>query len=529
MKHLLAIVTGLLVPLATLHAAELKVAPVFSDHLVLQRDMPVPVWGSANPGDAVTVEFAGQSKKTTADAQGHWMLKLDALPASAEARELTVRSKAVVTISDVLVGEVWLGSGQSNMAGSISIFKGNDDGLEKLLAGAPYPQIRLLKQGGIWKAATVGSIDAFSAILFAYGARLQTELKVPIGLVSAAVGGTPSGYWLSEEMYRNDDACKAQVEKFAETYDFDAAMKAYERNLATWKENAEKAKQTGARVGRQPPIPQQPGESAGQIGHLYAAHVQPFVPYAIRGVLWDQGEGGTGITGVDQFHLMGALIKGWRKAWGQDFPFLYVQKPSGGGTAWDLANPTTKNASRLTPQPAEVPRNIDGLPREVHLKIQQHPNTAMVTSTDLGGMTHPINKSGYADRALFVAKGFVYGAKVEYSGPLYASHEIADGRVRIRFTHIGQGLTASTGSGPSAPGHSDKVQGFIIAGADKQFVWADAVIDGDAVVVSSPSVPQPAAVRYAWSSNSPWANLFNKDGLPAQTFRTDDWGGVPGR
>jgi sialate O-acetylesterase len=469
----------------------------------------------------VTVEFAGQTKKANADVEGRWVVKLDALAASAEARQLTVSAKELVTISDVLVGEVWLGSGQSNMAGPVRTFKGNDEALEKLLAGAPYPQIRLLKQTRVgWQPATAANVDGFSAILFAYGARLQTELKVPIGLMLGAVGGTPSGYWLTDEMYRTDPPCAAQVKQFAATYDFAAAMKAYERYLAAWKESAEKAKQTGARLGREPAVPQQPGDCVGEIGHLYAAHVQPYAPYAMRGVLWDQGEAGTGITGVDQFHLMGALIKGWRKAWGQDFPFLYVQKPSGGGTAWDLANPTTKNASAFTAQPAEVPRNIDGLPREVHIKIQQHPNTAMVISTDLGGMTHPTNKSGYADRALLVAKAFVYGAKVEYSGPLYASHEIAGDKVRIRFTHTGAGLAAR---------QSEKLQGFVIAGADKQFVWADAVIDGETVVVSSPSVPKPLAVRYAWSSTFPWANLFNQDGLPAQTFRTDGWGGVPGR
>ncbi|HEV7402086.1 MAG TPA: hypothetical protein VGO11_04135 [Chthoniobacteraceae bacterium] len=519
MKHLLAVFTGLLVSLLPLRAAELKVAPVFSDHLVLQRDLPVPVWGSADPGEVVTVEFAGQTKTATADAAGRWALKLDALKADAEGRELKVRAKETVTLSDVLVGEVWLGSGQSNMAGPIRTFKGNDEGLQKLLDGAPYPQIRLLKQAGAgWQPATAANVDGFSAILFAYGARLQADLKVPVGLMSAAVGGTPSGYWLTDEMYRGDAACTAQVEKFAKTYDFAAAMKGYERYLAAWKENAEKAKQTGAKVGREPAMPKHPGECIGEVGNLYAAHVQAYVPYAIRGVLWDQGEAGTGITGVDQFNLMGALIKGWRKAWGEDFPFLYVQKPSGGGTAWDLANPTTKNATPFAAQPAPVPADPEGLAREVHIKIQQHPKTAMVISTDLGGMTHPTNKSGYADRALLTAKGFVYGDKVEFSGPLYASHEIAGDKVRVHFTHTGQGL---------AMRHSDKLQGFEIAGADQKFVWADAVIEGDAVVVSSPSVLKPAAVRYAWSSNSPWANLFNKDGLPAQTFRTDDWEADP--
>ncbi len=380
---------------------------------------------------------------------------------------------------------------------------------------APYPRIRLIKQGGTgWQVATAVNVDAFSANLFAFGSRLHAELDVPVGLMVGAVGGTPSGYWLTEEMYRSDAACQTQVKEFAKTYDFAKAMQGYERYMTAWRANVEKAKQSGGRAGREPSKPQQPGECTGEFGHLYTAHVLPYVPYAIRGVLWDQGEGGTGITGLDQFHTMGALIRGWRKAWGQDFPFLYMQKPSGGGTAWDLSNPTTKEASPFTLQPDKLPLDNEGVAREVHIKIQRHPNTAMVISTDLGGMTHPTNKSGYADRALLVARGFVYGQEVEFSGPLYASHSIEGGKVRIEFTHTGQGLVTR---------HSDTLQGFQIAGPDKKFFWANAIIDKNSVIVSSKEVSKPVAVRYAWSANSPWANLFNKDGLPAQTFRTDDW------
>jgi sialate O-acetylesterase len=488
--------------------------PIISDHMVLQRDVAAPIWGKASPGEEVTVSIAGQSKSTKADDKGSWKVNLDPLKA-AEGLTLTVKAGNTLTIQDVLVGEVWLGAGQSNMAGPVRTFKGADEGLQKTLAAAPYLRIRLIKQGGKgWQLATPANVDAFSAILFAFGSRLQSELNVPVGLMVGAVGGTPSGFWLTEEMYRSDAACQEQVKEFAKTYDFAAAMKAYERYMTAWKASAEKAKQTGAKVGREPAAPLQPGECSGEIGHLYRANVQPYVPYAIRGVLWDQGEGGTGITGVDQFHVMGALIKGWRKAWQQDFPFIYMQKPSGGGTAWDMANPTTKNADSFTATPAKVPADIEGQAREVHVKIQQHPNTAMVISTDLGGMTHPTNKSGYADRARQVVLGFVYGGKSEYSGPLYASHSIEGGKVRIKFTHTGEGLAVR---------HSEQLQGFIIAGEDKKFHWANAVIEGDSVVVSSADVPKPAAVRYAWSSSSPWANLFNKDGLPAQTFRTDDW------
>jgi len=514
MNHRLPfLVAACLALCATAARADVKLPPVISDHMVLQRDVAAPIWGNAAPGERITVAIAGQTLTTTADAQGHWLVRLAPLKV-AEGLTLTVKGKNTITIRDVLVGEVWLGSGQSNMDMHVPSYTNNDAVLAQA-AAATYPKLRLLHRGRAgWEEAVPTNNFQFSALLFSFGFQLQQKLGVPVGLMVGAVGGTPSGYWLTEDMLHSDAACRAQAAEFAKTYDLDAAMKKYEQELAAWKVADEKAKKEKTRGPRAPTKPTKAGESAGRIGGLYLAHVQPYSPYAIRGVLWDQGESGTAITGVDQFNLMGALIKGWRKDFGQDFPFLYVQKTSGGGTAWDLDNPTTKNASQFSPLPAQVPGDNFGLYRELHIKIQQHPKTAMVTSTDLGSGTHPTNKAAYGERAVRVALGFVYGQPVEISGPLYASHAVEGDKVRIKFTHVGQGLSAR---------HSDKLQGFMLAGADKKFHWADAVIDGNSVLVSSAAVAQPVAVRYAWSSNAPWANLFNKDGLPAQTFRTDDW------
>jgi sialate O-acetylesterase len=212
---------------------------------------------------------------------------------------------------------------------------------------------------------------------------------------------------------------------------------------------------------------------------------------------------------------MGALIRGWRKEWGQgEFAFIYIQKPSGGGCAWDPADPVTNKSSKFAPLPAQVPPTQAGLYRENHVQIMKYPNTAMAIATDLGSGIHPSNKSGYGYRAARVALGMTYGKKVEYYGPVFESHKVEGDRVRIKFTHTGGGLAFK---------HGDKLQGFAVAGEDKQFFWADAVIESDAVVVSCPKVPKPVAVRYAWGAEHPWANLFNKDGLPALTFRTDGW------
>ena len=495
--------------------ADVKLPPVFSDHMVLQRDMPAPVWGTAAPEEDVTVSIAGQTKSTKADAKGLWRVKLDPLKVG-PALTLTVKGKNTLILKDVLVGEVWLGSGQSNMAGRAGGYAKADEWLQKILAAGPYPKIRHVNARGVWQEATAQTMPGFGAIMLPFGLKLQQELDVPVGLMLGAVGGTPSGYWLTEEMFQADAPCKALVAKLATTYRPEPLQKKYEADLAAWEKAVEAAKAAKKAAPRKPAPPAKPGETTGgKIGNLYEAHIRGFVGYAMRGVLWDQGESGTAISGVDQYTLMGALIHGWRKDWAQgEFPFLYVQKPSGGGPAWDPENAVTKQANKFAPLPAAVPGSTDGSYRETHIRILTYPQTAMVTATDLGSGVHPTNKSGYAERAARVALGLAYGKNVEYYGPLYASHTIEGSKVRVRFTHVGQGLAFK---------HGEKLQGFAIAGADKKWHWATAVIDGDAVVLASEHVAKPVAARYAWAGQHPWANLFNKDGLPALTFRTDDW------
>ncbi len=495
--------------------AAVKLPPVLSDHMVLQRDMKVPIWGTAAPGEKVTVKFRDQQKEAEADKAGKWLLRLDPLKAGGP-HKLTVAGTNTITIDDVLVGEVWVGSGQSNMAGGVAGYAKGDEMLAKAAAAAPYPTIRLLRGSGRWQKADLSAVRGFSALLFSFGVRLQQELKVPVGLMVGAVGGTPSGPWLSEEAFAADKAAQSALKKFEATYDYEKGMKQYDKALVKWEKDVEAAKEAKKKPPRKPAPPAKVGElTKGKIGGLYRAHVKPMVPFGIRGVLWDQGESGTAVPGVDQYVLMGALIRGWRREWGQgDFPFLYVQKPSGGGPAWDYANATTSRADRFAPLPKKVPGNADGLYRELHVRIVNYPNTAMVLSSDLGAGVHPTNKFGYGDRACLVALGLAYGRKVEYYGPVYEKQAIEGDKVRLSFAHVGKGLAFK---------HGERLQGFAVAGKDKVWHWADAAIDGNTVVVSSAKVPAPVAVRYAWSARHPWANLFNKDGLPAQAFRTDDW------
>ena len=384
-------------------------------------------------------------------------------------------------------------------------------------AAVEYPHLRLLRTPDArWEQAAPATAHGFSALLFSFGVPLQKALNVPVGLIVGAAGGTPSGFWLSEAAYRGDAGCQAAVAKAVAAYTEDKAaqaQQAYTNALAVWTQAVDAAQTAGKPLPRKPAPPVKPGTCLVTLGMLYEHFIRPLQPYAIRGVLWDQGESGTAIEGLDQYTLMGALIRGWRQEWGQgEFPFLYVQKPSGGGCAWDPADPVTCNAEKFGRLPATVPTN--GTYRDTHIRIMQYPNTAMVIASDLGPGTHPVCKSGYGVRAARVALGKVYGQPIEFYGPLYLSHAVDGGKVRVRFAHVGQGLAARP---------ADKLQGFAVAGADQQFQWAEAVIDGDAVVVSSDKVPAPVAVRYAWSATHPWANLFNKDGLPAVPFRTDAW------
>ena len=487
--------------------ADVKLPPVISKGMVLQRDKVVPIWGTAEVGEKITIKFRDQEKTTTTDAQKKWSINLDKLKAGGP-DVLTIVGKNTLTLDNVLVGDVWVGSGQSNMQGGVAGYSKGDAILAKLAAES-YPKIRLIGSGRAgWVESNPANNNGFSALLLSFGVRLNQELDIPIGLILGAVGGTPSGYWLNDEMLLKDQPCQDFIKKFSSTYDFDALKKKYDADLAIW----EKGDKVPAKKP-QPPI--KAGESKGKIGNLYDAHIKPFLPFAIAGVLWDQGESGTAITGLDQYTLMGALIKGWRQAWGQgDFPFIYIQKASGGGCAWNYDDPINSASEKFSKLPATVPPLSSGVYLDNHIRIMNYPNTGMAIASDLGPGIHPSNKSGYGTRASQVALGMVYGKKMEFYGPTYKSHKIEGNKIRVSFDHFGKGLAFKNG---------EALQGFAIAAEDKNFFWADAIIDGNDVLLSSSKVTQPSAVRFAWSQNHTWANLFNKDGLPAIPFRTDAW------
>lgn len=523
--------------------------PVLASHMVLQRDMPVPIWGTADPNETISVSFGAQKKAVTADAEGKWMVKLDPLQASADPAEMTISGSNSITLSDILVGEVWLGSGQSNIDSPVNMYIKEDSILAEARSKT-YPQLRLYRSARTkgWSVAdNPNVIGGFSAQLFYYGVLLQKELNVPVGLIEAAFAGSPSAPFLPQEAFKSDPDLQAKAAKWDAENPLEKRQKEYEKELEKWKASVDAAMAAppaptdpaatslapaeltpGDRTASDPsaippailakfPKPKAPGLQAdAKTGDRFETYVRPLIPFAIRGVLWDQGEGGPGFSKVPigQVDVMSALIPSWRGLWGQgDFPWLYVQKPSGGGCALNPEDPINKGAKPFEPLPKEIPGGNyhSGLRSEAYGVIARNPNTFMVITSDLAMGVHPANKSGYAARDLRVALGAVYGRPIEYYGPKYESFKVEGDKIRIFYTHVGKGLVVPPGQ---------TLQGFIIAGSDKKFYWADAVIDGQTVVVSSPKVPNPEAVSYAMAWPLAWANLFNADGLPAIGFRT---------
>ena len=483
--------------------ADVKLPSIISDHMVLQRDMADPIWGWADQGEQVTVSIAGQSKTATPDASGRWMVKLDPLKVG-DTTTLTVAGKNTITIKDVLVGEVWLGSGQSNMAMGVSRAKDFD----KEQAAAKYPQIRMFLVAnkaasepqadceGQWVVCAPDTVGQFSATAYFFGRELHKSLGVPVGLVRSCVGGTPIESWISADAQRSSPELKEYIaaqEKTAAEFNVEAAKKNFERQKERWKEAVKKAKAAGETPPRAPRDPIATRERKGNTGGLFNGMIAPLIPYAIRGMIWYQGEANAQPNKAQFYqYQLPLLVKDWRTRWGEgDFPAAWVQLPNfnRAGDYWSIV-------------------------REGMLKSLATPHTGMAIAIDVGDPKdiHPANKQAVGARLAMWALGDVYGQKVATSGPLPAGHEVRGREIVVSFSHTDSGLQAK----------GDALRGFQIAGADKVWHAATAQISGDKVIVSSAEVSQPVAVRYAWAPN-PDCNLYNGAGLPASPFRTDDW------
>ncbi len=489
--------------ISTSARADVKMPAIFSDHMVVQRDVSVPVWGLADPNEEVTVTIAGQTKSAKADGNGKWMVKLPELKIG-EPTTLTVKGKNEIVINDVLIGEVWLGSGQSNMAMSVKSAK--DFVQEQKMAN--LHQVRMFKEesgeagepqligAGKWVICGADSVGGFSATLYFFGREIHKTLGVPVGLINSSVGGTPIESWIAPESQKANQELKPFFEavvKGDQNVVTEAAVKKFEAANVMWQSAVKKAKAENKPLPRKPRDPREIISRKANVGGLFNGKISPLIPYAIRGALWYQGEANSVPTKAPFYkHQLPLLITDWRARWGYDFHFAWVQLPNFGGVGRDW--PTV---------------------REAMLKTLTLPKTGMSINIDIGEEKniHPLNKQEVGRRLSLWALGSVYGQKVtSTSGPLPAGHEIRDHEIVLRFAHADGGLTAKNGD----------LQGFVIAGTDKQWKPAKARIEGATVIASSSDVPKPVAVRYAWE-NFPTCNLYNNAGLPASPFRTDDW------
>jgi len=491
--------------------AEVKPDALFSDGAVLQQGMKTPVWGTAEPGETVTVQFAGQKKTTAADAKGAWRVVLDPMPASAEPSEMVITSSIQnpkSKIQNVLVGEVWLCSGQSNMAMTVAGCENAQEAAEK----SADPQLRLFsvplnpsdtpvsEVKGQWKEAGPTTVPGFSAVGYFFGRDLRKALKVPVGLINSSVGGTPAEAWTSMKTLKSRPEFKVSLDIYAKAVaSYPAAKKKYEEAIEKYKADAAKAKEQGQAAPRMPTIPYGP-ESFQRPCCLYNGMIVPLEPYSLRGAIWYQGEGNAG-RAWQYRKLLPAMIENWRKDWDdKDLAFLIVQ----------LA-PYMK----IVTEPEE---SAWAELRESQLLTALNvPKCGLAVITDAGDPDniHPKKKEPAGARLALAARAIAYGEKIEYWGPLYSSMAVEGNHAILKFKHVGGGLVTEGGD----------LKGFTIAGPDKKFVNAEAKIQGDRVIVSSPQVARPVAVRYGWA-NCPVVNLFNKEGLPPSPFRTDDFPGL---
>lgn len=457
--------------------ADIRLPALVGNNMVLQRNKPLQIWGWADKGEKVTVSFRNHVYSAVTTANGKWKVLLPAQVAGGP-YSMTISGHNKIKLDNILIGEVWVASGQSNMEMPLKGW-GKVLNFEQEIAAANYPDIRLFQvkhttstaplddvtpwEGG-WLPCSPQSIPEFSSTAYFFAREIYGHEHIPVGIIHSSWGGTVAEAWTSGESVK-------QIPAFADT------VKAYE-SLAT---------------------PLSPG-GPNRPTLLYNAMIHPLLPYAIRGVIWYQGESNAG-RAYQYRQLFPLMIKDWRKHWKNgDFPFYFVQ----------LAN--FKDAQ---PNPGE---SDWAELREAQLLTLSLPNTGMATAIDIGDAKdiHPKNKQEVGRRLSLIARAQVYREKISFSGPVYLSKLVNGNKITLSFKYAANGLKTKQGG---------TLKGFAVAGEDKKFHWAEATISGNKVTVWSKEVAHPVAVRYNWADN-PDGNLYNGDGLPASPFRTDNWKGV---
>lgn len=496
--------------------AELTMPHFFSDHMVLQRERPAAIWGKADANAEVTIAFKGKTATAKADANGKWRCSIDTGKADATGAALTISSGGKnISIKDVLVGEVWFASGQSNMSFTVSgspiyaplVAETNDPALRMFTA----PRVTAVELqddiAGSWQLATPQTVPRFSSVAFFFARKLRQELGVPVAVIHSSWGGKPIETFTSREALVTLPSTQKLVDaamKEDAAFDSAKANSQHEKKLAQWEKTMENFKtkppEQKGRPPQRPTMPRRTLETDGKPGVLFNSMIHPFVGYTMRGAIWYQGEANRGASAVPYSQTLPLMIADWRKRWANEFSFYYVQLANFG-------TPTTE------PGIEDGWVNVQNAMRRV---LQTVPKTGMAVINEVGDAKdiHPKNKKDPGERLALWALAKDYGKTLVYSGPLYQKHEIVKDAIRITFDHAGSGLKASD---------AGVLKRFEIRGADGKWHWADAAIEAkDTILVTSKEVKQPVAARYAWAANPEGANLINSNGLPASVFTTEN-------
>jgi sialate O-acetylesterase len=476
--------------------AAVKLPAFFSDHMVLQRGMPVRIWGSADAGEPIRVELQGQTVTARAGGNGKWVAWLRPLTAAGPL-DLTVTGANTIAIHDVLVGEVWLGSGQSNM----EFVTNNVVNRDEELAHADYPMIRLFRVkhvqadqaaddvSGAWQVCSGQTVKNFSAVEYFFGRHLHERLAVPVGLMESDWGGTPAQSWISRQAIESDPSLEYVLSEWSKVLtNYPAAKERYDRQLEAWTKAVDGAKAEGKTPPNRPGVPVGPGHP-NTPGSLYNGMIAPLAGYGMRGAIWYQGESNANEAHAWLYRrLFAAMIQDWRNHWEQgDFPFYFVQLANFKSNGWwPILRESQTDTLRLA-------------------------NTAMALAIDIGDPAniHPTNKQDVGLRLALAARALTYHEPVEYSGPVFQTAAPEAGAMRVYFSHSDSMQARGGGA----------ITGFEIAGAEGKYLPAQARVEGITVVVSSPQVEAPVSVRYAWADD-PLCNLINGASLPAGPFRS---------
>ncbi|HTH47475.1 MAG TPA: sialate O-acetylesterase [Candidatus Limnocylindria bacterium] len=497
--------------LASASLAEVRLHPLFTDHAVLQQGRRVPVWGTADAGERIIVEFGKQQLVTTADEHGRWRVALSPLRATTNGLTLKASGKSqVAEVSDVVVGEVWIASGQSNMEFPLKpSFESAAD-----IAASANPNLRLFtvvkRRSSVlktdldyakhaWAVAGPDTTPGFSAVGYYFGRDLEAALRsqnVPVGIIHTSWGGSPAEVWMSEDALKSNHVYDRDIRDA-----YLPARRAYHAGVVQWEKDKAAAEAKGEKfTGNHPWAPWEPSE-------LYNGMIANLIPYAIKGAIWYQGESNAG-RAWQYRSLFADMITNWRKDWGQgDFYFYAVQL-----APWDM------NRKRdLATIAAQVGDSSWAELREAQNYVAKTlPNVGVAVITDVGDKDdiHPTKKAPVGNRLALLVRAKAYGQDVEYTGPVFTAKSTNGREVTMNFTHVGKGLKTADGSAPT---------GFTVAGEDGKFHAATAQIRGTSqIVLSSAEVEKPVAIRYGWA-DYPVVNLVNEAGLPASPFRTDTW------